>query len=71
MLGALRAVWCPQAMVVSFKLETDQAILLQKVGGGPAGSRGHPTCCGGGPASLRCPRRLAAPHLTLPGVRRY
>ena len=34
MLGALRHHWCPSAMVVSFKLETDQHILLHKVGGG-------------------------------------
>ena len=32
MLGALRRCWCPSAMVVSFKLETDHHILLQKVG---------------------------------------
>ncbi len=31
MLGALRQQWCPQSMVVSFKLETDQQILLKKV----------------------------------------
>jgi hypothetical protein len=32
MLGELRRRWCPQAMVVSFKLETDEQILLRKVG---------------------------------------
>lgn len=30
MLGALRHEWSPAAMVVSFKLETDIQILLQK-----------------------------------------
>ena len=37
MLGALRSEWCPASLVVSFKLETDQQILLKKVcvwGGG-------------------------------------
>ena len=29
-LGTLRAVWAPGAMVVSFKLETDQALLAAK-----------------------------------------
>ncbi|KAL4424661.1 hypothetical protein ABPG77_004468 [Micractinium sp. CCAP 211/92] len=33
MLGALRQQWCPQSMVVSFKLETDQRILLKKAYG--------------------------------------
>jgi hypothetical protein len=32
MLGALRRSWCPDAMLVSFKLETDEQILLKKVG---------------------------------------
>ena len=31
MLGALRRRWCPSAMVASFKLETDQRLLLGKV----------------------------------------
>lgn len=31
MLGALRRIWAPEAFVVSFKLETDENILLQKV----------------------------------------
>jgi hypothetical protein len=31
MLGTLRHEWCPQAMVVSFKLETDDALLIKKV----------------------------------------
>ena len=32
MLAALRQTWAPRAFVVSFKLETDENILLQKVG---------------------------------------
>ena len=32
MLGSLRRDWAPQAYIVSFKLETDDAILLTKVG---------------------------------------
>ena len=32
-LGALRSRWAPAAFVVSFKLETDQAILLDKASG--------------------------------------
>lgn len=32
MLGSLRSSWCPDAMLVSFKLETDEQILLRKVG---------------------------------------
>ena len=43
MLGALRQEWAPQAFVVSFKLETDEAILLSKVrslaAGGPQRKR--------------------------------
>ncbi len=31
MLGTLRHEWAPQAFVVSFKLETDEGILIQKV----------------------------------------
>lgn len=31
-LGTLRAVWAPSAMVASFKLETDEALLADKVG---------------------------------------
>lgn len=30
MLGALRTTWAPQAMVVSFKLETDETLLEKK-----------------------------------------
>lgn len=30
MLGALRERWCPRALVVSFKLETDQDVLFHK-----------------------------------------
>jgi hypothetical protein len=40
MLGVLRHVWAPGAFVVSFKLETDERILLDKVcarGGGYSG----------------------------------
>ncbi|KAL4420389.1 hypothetical protein ABPG75_010045 [Micractinium tetrahymenae] len=33
MLGTLRRQWCPRSMVVSFKLETDQQILLKKAYG--------------------------------------
>lgn len=29
MLGVLRSAWCPEAMVVSFKLETEQALLQE------------------------------------------
>ena len=31
MLGELRRQWAPEAFVVSFKLETDDQILIQKV----------------------------------------
>jgi hypothetical protein len=31
MLGVLTRLWVPEAMVVSFKLETDQSLLLSKV----------------------------------------
>ena len=31
MLGELRRQWAPEAFVVSFKLETDSQILIQKV----------------------------------------
>ena len=31
MLGALRQVWAPEAFVVSFKLETNDKILIHKV----------------------------------------
>lgn len=34
MLLALRHDWAPACMLVSFKLETDESILLKKVGGG-------------------------------------
>lgn len=49
MLGALRHEWSPAAMIVSFKLETDIQILLQKVRDGA----GFPPqsavlCCSGG-----------------------
>lgn len=42
MLGTLRRAWCPAAMLVSFKLETDEQILLRKVrgGGGSVAARG-------------------------------
>lgn len=32
MLGSLRHDWAPEAFIVSFKLETDDGILIQKVG---------------------------------------
>lgn len=32
MLGTLRNVWAPEAFIVSFKLETDEQILISKVG---------------------------------------
>ena len=38
MLGTLRTSWAPEAFVVSFKLETDTAILVQKVMLGMYGS---------------------------------
>ena len=31
MLSVLRHCWAPEAFVVSFKLETDESILLEKV----------------------------------------
>ncbi len=31
MLGALRSDWAPEAFLVSFKLETDDTILISKV----------------------------------------
>ena len=31
MLGTLRSTWAPQAFIVSFKLETDEQILIKKV----------------------------------------
>ena len=44
MLGSLRRDWSPQAYIVSFKLETDDAILLSKVApeGHGQGLRGFP-----------------------------
>lgn len=30
-LSALKAEWCPSALIVSFKLETDTSILMKKV----------------------------------------
>jgi hypothetical protein len=39
MLGVLRHEWAPGAFVVSFKLETDETILLDKVGWRGGGSR--------------------------------
>jgi hypothetical protein len=39
MLQALRHDWAPAAMIVSFKLETDESILLAKV-------RWASRCCG-------------------------
>lgn len=33
MLGVLRSTWCPDAFLISFKLETDDTILLQKARG--------------------------------------
>lgn len=47
-LGTLRALWAPDALVVSFKLETDEALLEGKVrwwaaaplGAGCPGARG-------------------------------
>ena len=50
MLGELRQEWAPNAFVVSFKLETDNAILLDKVGGGLAVVVG----CGMGWGGGRC-----------------
>ena len=32
MMGRLTKVWAPEATVVSFKLETDERILIEKVG---------------------------------------
>ena len=31
MLGTLRSKWAPEAFIVSFKLETDEQILISKV----------------------------------------
>ena len=31
MLGVLRRAWAPEAFVVSFKLETDEGLLINKV----------------------------------------
>ena len=31
MLGTLRSTWAPEAFIVSFKLETDEQILIKKV----------------------------------------
>ncbi len=31
MLGALRSTWAPEAFITSFKLETDEQILISKV----------------------------------------
>ena len=52
MLAALRGCWAPQALVVSFKLETDESILLRKVrtSGGPATRPRAP-----GSSSAPCP----------------
>lgn len=32
-LGLLRSAWAPGAFLVSFKLETDEEILMEKAGG--------------------------------------
>lgn len=41
MLGALRRDWCPRALIVSFKLETDDALLIRKARlAGQAGLQG-------------------------------
>lgn len=49
LLGKLTSVWAPQAMVVSFKLETDEHVLLTKVSGHVYGW----ACAGSGwPCSL-------------------
>jgi hypothetical protein len=34
MLGQLRHVWAPESFMVSFKLETDESILVKKVSSG-------------------------------------
>lgn len=31
MLGVLRKAWAPEAFIVSFKLETDEGLLITKV----------------------------------------
>lgn len=31
LLGSLRSEWCPDAFIVSFKLETDNSILMDKI----------------------------------------
>ena len=31
MLGVLRRTWAPEAFIVSFKLETDEGLLITKV----------------------------------------
>ena len=31
MLGTLQSIWAPEAFIVSFKLETDEQILISKV----------------------------------------
>ncbi len=36
MLGVLRRQWAPEALTVSFKLETDEALLIDKVRSIPA-----------------------------------
>lgn len=40
MLGVLRGTWAPGAFVVSFKLETDESILLSKVRAAQRRARG-------------------------------
>ena len=44
MLAALRQTWAPRAFVVSFKLETDENIVLQKVGCLCVQLRSSPPC---------------------------
>jgi hypothetical protein len=50
MLPLLRHCWAPRAFIVSFKLETDESILIDKVGGLGRG------------AVLGCGRNTVAPQ---------
>jgi hypothetical protein len=65
MMYALRHSWAPACMLVSFKLETDESILLKKVGAcalgrsSPCSSSCHDaTACAGRTVHWQCVRGL-------------
>ena len=61
MLGELRRQWAPEAFVVSFKLETDDQILIQKVPLKPQNARPTDEACDFTGAYFPC-RHLLLQH---------